>query len=263
VTQNGRKLVTCPLVYEDRKYSIDFQAFQETIAKENIKMFILCSPHNPVGRVWTPLELQRMGKICEQAGVIVVSDEIHCEFIAPGFSHNVFAGLDPTLEKITVTLVSPSKTFNLSGLQISHVFIEDEGMRHAWLEEKKATGYGEPGTMGLAAAQAAYEGGRQWLDQLLGYINKNEAYVLKYLQQYINTISPVQRQGTYLLWLDCQGSPYGYEGLNKRLIDKGRLWLSNGATFGIDGEGFQRLNLACPMETLTEAMLRMAVACGN
>lgn len=258
IQTNNRRVVTNPLVYSNKEYSIDFEDFQQKIDREHVKMFILCSPHNPVGRVWTSLELQRLGNICQRKGVIVVSDEIHCDITIPGFTHRVFAGLTPSLEQITVTLTSPSKTFNLSGLQISHVFIANENLRQAWLNEKKASGYEEPNVMGMAACQAAYEKGRPWLDQLLLYINENEAYVEEYLRQYIHGIYPVQRQGTYLMWLDCWACGFSSQEFNRRLIDKGKLWLNDGSEFGTEGMGFQRMNIACPRETLTDAMMRLS-----
>ena len=258
VRQNNRRLVTSPLIYEDRGYTMDFEDFQNKIEAENVKLFILCSPHNPVGRVWSPKELQRIGNICRKNSVIVVSDEIHCDLAAPGFKHRVFAGMSPSFEEITVTLTSPSKTFNLSGVQISHAFISDEKLREAWLAEKRASGYDEPGAFGLVACQAAYEKCRPWLDRLLGYINENEEYVNEYLRKYIHGVYPVKRQGTYLLWLDSWASGYSSKEFNRRLIDGARVWLYDGAAFGAEGEGFQRLNLACPRETLVDAMTRIS-----
>jgi cystathionine beta-lyase len=258
ILQNGRKLVSSPLIYQDKKYAIDFEDFEERIKAHKVKMFILCSPHNPVGRVWTLLELQRLGQICQRNGVVVVADEVHCDFMAPGFKHYVFAGLQRTLEQITVTLAAPSKTFNLAGLQISHVFIADEKMRQAWLDQKNATGYSEPNAMGVAACQAAYEKGRPWLDSLLRYINDNDAFVQAFLKQYLPAIYPVSRQGTYLLWLDCRGVRFSHEELCRQLVEKGKLWLYDGSKFGQEGKGFQRLNLACPRAVLSDAMMRLA-----
>ena len=258
IEQNNRKLVVNPLKYEGRDYLMDFEDFQDKVEKENVKLFILCSPHNPVGRVWSPRELQRIGNICQKNGVVVVSDEIHCDITAPGFRHCVFAGMSPSCQDIAVTLTAPTKTFNLSGVQISHAFIANEQLRAAWLAEKKASGYDEPNAFGLVACQAAYEKGRPWLDRLQRYINDNENYVNEYLKSYIHGVYPVQRQGTYLLWLDCWASGYSSKEFNQRLIERGRVWLYDGIAFGAEGEGFQRLNLACPRETLAEAMTRMS-----
>ncbi len=259
---NDRKLVSSPLTYINKEYTINFEAFEETIKAHKVKMFILCNPHNPVGRVWTPLELQRLGQICRRNGVVVVADEVHCDFVSPGFKHQVFAGLDPKLEQITVTLAAPSKTFNLAGLQFSHVFIANEEMRKAWLEQKAATGYDEPNVMGITACRAAYEKGRPWLDSLLKYINDNDAFVQTFIKQYLHGIHVVRRQGTYLLWLDCWGTGFTPEEINRRLVERGKLWLYEGSKFGPEGEGFQRLNLACPRETLSDAMIRLAAALG-
>ncbi|MCL1848806.1 MAG: pyridoxal phosphate-dependent aminotransferase [Clostridiales bacterium] len=257
---NNRNLVECPINYEKKEYTIDFEAFQETLQREKVKLFLLCSPHNPVGRVWTQMELEKIGSLCIRNNVIVVSDEIHCDITAPNHKHRVFAGLDPRHEQITITLTSPTKTFNLSGLQISQAFIANQDLRNAWLKEKKASGYDEPNVMGVAACQAAYEGGREWLTRLKVYVNANEAYVREFIKQYIPGVAPIERQGTYLLWMDCWGAGFSLEEMNRRLIDRGKLWLYDGSAFGVEGEGFQRLNLACPRETLTEAMMRLAVA---
>ncbi|MCL1805099.1 MAG: pyridoxal phosphate-dependent aminotransferase [Clostridiales bacterium] len=255
---NGRKLVLNPLTYSSREYTVNFEDFQQKVQQENVKLFILCNPHNPTGRVWSQMELQRLGNICKRNGVIVVSDEIHCDITAQGFTHRVFAGLAPELEQIAVTLTSPSKTFNLSGLQISHAFIANEELRQAWRSARMATGYEEPNVMGLAACQAAYEKGRPWLEQLLKYIDDNEAYVKEFLRQYIHGVFPVQREGTYLLWLDCWACGFSSKELNQRLAEKGKLWVYDGAAFGEDGEGFQRMNLACSRETLSDALMRMS-----
>ena len=260
VRNNNRRLVTCPLVYSDREYTINFEAFQSMVEKENVKLFLLCSPHNPVGRVWVPLELERMGNICLRHGVVVVSDEIHCDITAPNHKHSVFAGINPRLEQIAVTLTSPSKTFNLSGLQISHVFIANKELRNIYSLETKALGYVEPNAMGIVATRAAYEKGREWLDRLRIYINANDTFVRDFLKQYIPGVYPIERQGTYLLWMDCWGTGFTVNELNRRLIDRGQLWIYDGSAFGSDGEGFQRLNLACPRDTLSEAMMRFAVA---
>jgi cystathionine beta-lyase len=260
VKLNGRKLVSCPLDYGNNRYSINFDAFQEAIVKEDVKLFILCSPHNPVGRVWTPLELEKLGNICHRNNVVVVSDEIHCDITAPNYKHRVFASISRSLEQITVTLASPSKTFNLSGLQVSHVFIANRDLRKAWADEKKASGYEEPNAMGIAACQAAYERGGEWLDRLNVYLNGNDAYVREFLKQYVAGVSVIERQGTYLLWMDCWGSGFTYEEMNRRLLDRGKLWLYDGSAFGPEGEGFYRLNLACPRETLSDAMMRFSVA---
>ncbi|MCL2167158.1 MAG: pyridoxal phosphate-dependent aminotransferase [Clostridiales bacterium] len=257
---NNRKLVTCPLVYSDRKYSIDFDAFSQTIEQENVQLFILCNPHNPVGRVWSPYELEKLGLICVRHNIPIISDEIHCDITAPNFKHTVFAGLSPQLEQYTVTLTSPSKTFNLSGLQISHAFIANKDLRKLWEYEKSSTGYNEPGVLGMVACQTAYEQCRDWLTKLRIYINANELFALDYLKQYVPGVYAIERQGTYLLWLDFWGTGMTPETIKYRLVERGKLWLYDGSAFGEEGEGFQRLNLACPRETLTEALTRLAVA---
>ena len=260
VKYNDRNLVICPLDYSEREYNIDFEEFRHTIETNEVKLFVLCSPHNPVGRVWTKLELEKIGTICLQNGVTIVSDEIHCDFTAPDHTHSVFAGLNRRFEQITVTLASPTKTFNLSGLQVSHVFIANDELRRAWIREARSMGMDAPNVMGLIAAQAAYEHGLDWLNRLRVYINANEAFVREFMRQYLPSIHVVHRQGTYLLWLDCWGTGFTHAEMNTRLTDRGKLWFYDGKEFGDDGEGFQRLNLAAPREIMSEAMMRLSVA---
>ena len=260
VNYNDRKLVLCPLDYAEREYNIDFEAFRQAIETNEVKLFLLCSPHNPVGRVWTKLELEKIGTICLQNGVTIVSDEIHCDFAAPDHHHYVFAGLNRRFEQITVTLASPTKSFNLSGLQVSHVFIANDELRRAWIREARSMGMATPNIMGLIAGQAAYTEGLDWLGRLRAYVNGNDAFIREFLKQYLPSIHVVDRQGTYLLWLDCWGTGFTHAEMNTRLADRGKLWLYDGKEFGEDGEGFQRLNLAAPREILAEAMMRLSVA---
>ena len=223
-------------------------------------MFILCSPHNPVGRVWSKLELERLGTFCLQHGVVVVADEAFCDFATPGYHHYVFAGLNRRFEQIAVTLASAAKTFNLSGIQVSHAFIANDTLRRAWSREMQAAGFDTPNALGLIAAQAAYENGLDWLNRLRSYINSNEVFVRTFLKQYIPGVVVAERQGTYLLWLDCWATGFPLAEMNNRLMDRGKLWLYDGSVFGDDGEGFQRLNLAAPRDIISEAMMRLSLA---
>jgi len=259
IEHNKRKPVLNPLLYERQGYSIDFDDFRDKIQSEKVKLFILCSPHSPTGRVWTLQELQQMGNICQRNGVVIVSDEVWCDMVAHGFTHRVLAGINPTLNQYTVTLTSPCKTFNLSGLQLSHAFIANDKLRKAWVEQKKASGYDAPSILGMTACQAAYERGRPWLDSLHAYINENDSFVRQSLKQYTNGITVTPRQATYMLWLNCAGVGFGKDELSWRMHDKGMLWLLDGQTCGAEGNGFLQLNIACPRDILQDAMLRMAV----
>jgi len=239
-------------------YTIDFADFEEK-AKQ-AEMFILCNPHNPVGRVWTRDELLRMGEICLRHGVTVISDEIHQDFIYKGHKHLVFSDLDPRFADITLTCTAPSKTFNLAGLQLANIFISNKAKRNAFAKEYAGMGLSQPPLMGLAACQAAYEGGAEWLEQLIDYLDGNMSLIGDFLRTDIPKIKLIKPEGTYLAWLDCAGLGLSVCGLNDFITDKARLWLNNGPTFGLGGEGFQRMNAACPRSVVKEALERLKSA---
>ena len=260
---------TNTLVYEKRvtegksQYSIDYEDFERKIVQENIKLFILCNPHNPVGRVWTREELQYLGEICLRHHVIVVSDEIHNDFVYPGFEHTVFANVDPRFAEFTVTCTAPSKTFNLAGLQISNIFIPNETLREAFQKEIDKTGYDEPNALGAVACEAAYRGGQEWLDQLRAYLLENLNFLRAYLQEKIPQIHLVEPEGTYLVWLDCSELGITGKELDQFIVDKAGLWLDGGSMFGPSGAAFQRVNIACPQATLELALNKLKAAVDN
>jgi len=220
-------------------------------------MFILCNPHNPVGRVWKTEELTRMGEICLRCGVNVIADEIHEDFVFPGNKHIVFAALNHDFADITVTCTSPSKTFNLAGLISANIFISNKELRGKFKEEYTRSGLSQPGVMGLDACKAAYEDGAQWLDQLLEYLAQNMLFLKKYLSQNIPKIKLIEPEGTYLAWLDCNELGISAQKLDEALTHKGKLWLSAGHTFGKGGRGFERMNAACPRSVLHNALERL------
>ena len=255
VKQTGRKLLVNELVYSDEHYSIDFQDFENKI--KEAKLFILCSQHNPVGRVWTHDELFRMGEICLRHGVIVISDEIHQDFIYPGHRHLVFSGLDPRFAGITVTCTSPSKTFNLAGMLHANIFIPDETMRGKFRQEYSGCGLGPQSLMGLAACKAAYEGGAEWVDELVTYLSGNMSLIKEFLSTRIPKIKLVEPEGTYLAWLDFTGLGLSAQELEGLLSHKAKLWFNDGSSFGMGGNGFQRMNAACPRSVLQNALERL------
>lgn len=260
IEDNGRKVVSNNLYLgEDNRYHIDFEDFEGKIIKEKIKLFFLCNPHNPVGRVWTREELERLGDICVKHGVIVVSDEIHHDFIFQG-SHYVFANLKKEYEEITVTCTSPSKTFNLAGMQASNIFIPDHKLRKAFQKEKAAAGVSQLGVMGLVACETAYAKGEEWYQSMLSYVKENIAFIRRYVDQHLQGVRMVEHEGTYLVWLDFRETGLGTEELEKRMIYKAKLWLDSGRLFGECGSGFQRINAACPRSVLKEALERMDAA---
>lgn len=260
ILANRRRLVNNPLVYEDGAYRIDYEDFEDKIVSHNVKLFILCSPHNPVGRVWTEEELTRMGDICLKHGVIVVSDEIHSDFIYPGYRHSVFAGLKSEYLQNSIICTAPSKTFNLAGLQVSNIFIADRSLRNRFREEIKASGYSQLNTMGLVACRAAYERGEAWLAALLSYLTDNLALVRDFLRERLPQIKLVEPQGTYLVWLDFKAHGLSEDHLEELIVKKAKLWLDAGTMFGEEGSGFQRLNIACPREILRQALLQLESA---
>ena len=266
---NDRRVIDNTLVYEKRvtegksQYSIDYEDFERKIVQENIKLFILCNPHNPVGRVWNREELQYLGEICLRHHVIVVSDEIHNDFVYPGFEHTVFANVDPRFAEFTVTCTAPSKTFNLAGLQISNIFISNETLREAFQKEIDKTGYDEPNALGAVACEAAYRGGQEWLDQLRAYLLENLNFLRAYLQEKIPQIHLVEPEGTYLVWLDCSELGISGKELDQFIVEKAGLWLDGGAMFGPSGADFQRVNIACPRATLELALDKLKAAVDN
>ena len=269
IRDNDRRVIDNTLVYEKRvtegksQYSIDYEDFERKIVQENIKLFILCNPHNPVGRVWTREELQYLGEICLRHHVIVVSDEIHNDFVYPGFEHTVFANVDPRFAEFTVTCTAPSKTFNLAGLQISNIFISNETLREAFQKEIDKTGYDEPNALGAVACEAAYRGGQEWLDQLRAYLLENLNFLRAYLQEKIPQIHLVEPEGTYLVWLDCSELGISGKELDQFIVEKAGLWLDGGAMFGPSGADFQRVNIACPRATLELALDKLKAAVDN
>lgn len=257
IISNKRKLVNSPLVYENGAYHIDFDDFEHKIIENKVKLFILCNPHNPVGRVWTKDELIKLGDICVKHNVLVVSDEIHADFIYPGFEHNVFANLKPEFGNITITCTAPSKTFNLAGLQTSNIFIINHDLKVAFKEEIRKSGYSQLNTMGLYACKAAYEYGEEWLEELKKYLHGNLEYVSSFLEKELPMLHLVKPQGTYLIWIDFNNLHLSEEELEAFITDKAKLWLDGGTMFGPEGLGFQRINIACPRKILEQSLQQL------
>jgi cystathionine beta-lyase len=262
IQSNERVLINNPLIYEDGKYHIDYSDFEEKIVNNQVKLFILCNPHNPVGKVWTKEELIKLGDICIKHNVIIVSDEIHADFIYPGHQHHVFAGLKPEFAERTITCTAPSKTFNLAGLQVSNVLISNSNLKTLFKTEVVKSGYSQLNTMGLIACKAAYEYGDAWLQGLKSYLYENLIYTKKFLEKHIPEVKLIEPEGTYLLWIDFNRLGLSEEALEDLIVKKAGLWLDGGTMFGPEGLGFQRINIACPRDTLHLALtqLKNAVA---
>ena len=257
VEQNGRTLVENPLIYENGRYTIDFADMERKIVDNSVKMFILCSPHNPICRVWTESELRTLGDICLRHGVKVVADEIHCDFTLPGFVHTPFLKACPDMAERTVVCTAPSKTFNLAGLQVSNLFIPGEDMRNAYLAELDRISYRSLNCMGTLACKAAYREGGEWLDACKAYMLENLNYVRAFLAEHLPKVRLVEPEGTYFAWLDCTDLGLTKEELDDRIINKAGVWLDSGAIFGECAAQFQRVVLACPLATLQKALERL------
>lgn len=260
ILENNRKLVTNQLVYADGRYSVDLADFERQIVTHGVKLFMLCSPHNPVGRVWTEAELTAMGDICVKHGVYIVADEIHADFVYPDHHHLVFANLKPAFSDIAITCTAPSKTFNLAGLQISNIFVANADVRRCLRKAINRVGYSQPNVMGLIACRAAYAQGAEWLDALKTYLSGNLAFVRHFLAEHLPQIHLVEPEGTYLIWLDCSALELTDQALDDLMAHKAGLWLDGGTMFGAGGESFQRINIACRRETLQDAMQRLKKA---
>lgn len=257
---NERKVVSNDLVYgEDGRYHIDFEDFEKKIVENNIKLFLLCSPHNPVCRVWTREELLRIGEICLKHHVLVVSDEIHSDFVFEG-THTVFGSLSEEIADNSIIVTAPTKTFNLAGVQISHTFVKNPAIRRALRYQINSTGYSQVSIQGIVSAEAAYSKGDVWLDALLKYIKGNIDYTDKFIREKLEGVKLVPMEATYLAWLDFNGTGLSSEQIDSLVLRKAKLWLNSGSKFGKTGAGFQRLNLACPRSTLAEALNRLKVA---
>ncbi|MBQ8836125.1 MAG: pyridoxal phosphate-dependent aminotransferase [Clostridia bacterium] len=263
IKDNNRKLVENQLLYRDGRYEINFDDLEEKIQKERVKLFILCSPHNPVGRVWTKEELQRIGTICETYGVTVVSDEIHCDFAFPEHPHTTFAKACPRLEECSIVCTAPSKTFNLAGLQVSNIWIPNAKIRRKIQNEIDRSGYSQLNSLGLVAAKAAYESGEEWLLQCKDYLRGNLNFLRSFLQDKLPEIKLVEPEGTYFAWLDCSGLGLDRTELNDLIVNKAKLWLDAGHIFGEEASAFQRVVLACPRKTLEQALIQLEKAVRN
>ena len=257
IEDNKRKIVSNDLVLgEDNKYYIDFVDFEEKIIQNKVKLFLLCSPHNPVGRVWTKEELIKIGDICLKHGVLVVSDEIHNDFDYEK-RHIVFSSLKKEFEENSIVCTSPSKTFNLASMLISNIFIPDRKKRHLFRKQIDASGMSQLSVLGLVATQTAYEKGEEWYDAMISYVKENISFAKEYIKKNMPNVKMIDIEGTYLLWLDFRETGIDVDELDRRIIYDAKLWLDSGKIFGKSGEGFQRINVACPRCLLEEALKRL------
>lgn len=260
VHNTGRSLVVSELIRDENGYyTMDLDDFERK-ARGNVKYFILCNPHNPVGRVWTKEELTRLGEICLHHGVGILSDEIHADLMLHGNKHTVMASVSPAIEAITTTFIAPSKTFNLAGLQASSVIFDSAEKKDIYLRELREMDIARNNCFSLVATMAAYREGEEWLTQLLAYLEGNMGFIREYCARYIPRLRPNDPEATYLNWLDARALGMNDRELQRFLVEKAGVALGSGGEFGRGGEGFVRLNAACPRATLQKALEQIRAA---
>lgn len=262
ITDNDRQLVVNPLKNHHGYYEIDFDDLEKKFGS-GVKMMILCSPHNPVGRVWKIEELNRIAELCIKYNVLVISDEIHSDLIYEGYRHIPIAAVSDGILLNSVTCISPTKTFNLAGLAESSAIIPNVDLRNKFQKTLKKTGAGMLNIFGLEAAEAAYTHGEQWLEELIAYLTVNLETLIDYFNENIPSIKVVKPEGTYLAWLDCRELSEKTGGLREFFVHKAGVGLNDGIMFGKDGAGFQRMNFACPRALLLEGLQRIESAVGK
>ncbi len=260
IRNNGRRLVNCQLHYEDGRYTIDFEDMARKLKEEQVKALIFCSPHNPVGRVWTEEEVTKVADLCLENGTILMVDEIHSDFIFPGHQFFSCMCLDEKYRKNLAFYSSPGKTFNIAGLQSATIVIPDETLRAKYRRANREAGYSQANVMGQAALIACYNLGAEWVDELVEYIYGNVRYVSDFIAQNLPRAKVVEPDGTYLLWVDFSGYGITQDELESRILDRARLWLDAGAIFGPETALFERFNLATPRSVVEEAMGRLKAA---
>ena len=257
IRDNDRVIVSSDLILgEDNRYHIDLEDFEKQIVDHDVKLFLLCNPHNPSGRVFTKEELTGMGDLCVKYGVKVVSDEIHNDFVFQG-EHTVFASVKKEYEDLCVVCTSPSKTFNLASMLISNIFIPGGEMRKKFQHEVDAAGISQLSALGIVAAQTAYKKGDEWYHAMLSYVRENITYLKTYVADHMPGVNVIDGEGTYLLWLDFRKTGIDPAELDRRIIYDAKLWLDSGKIFGKKGAGFQRINVAAPRKTVEECLERI------
>lgn len=257
IVNNGRNLVSSDLVLKDGKYQIDFEDFEKKIVDNNVKLFLFCSPHNPVGRVWTEAELKKIAQICLKHKVLVFSDEIHGDFTFEGHKHVPLLNVNDEIKNICITATSPAKTFNLAGLQVSNIFIPKRELRRAFKDEISFAGAGLISATGITACEAAYAYGEEWYRGLKDYLQENLNFVREFVENELPGVELIEPEGTYLIWLDFRKLGLSEDELEDLMVNKAKLWLDRGAMFGKAGEGFERINIATSRSVLKEALNRL------
>lgn len=258
IRNNGCELDSCALRYENNTFSIDYEDLERRAADPKTTLMLLCNPHNPSGRVWTREELRRIGDICIKNNVVVVADEIHCELVHPGFTYTPFASVSEEFQKHSVTCVAPSKAFNIAGLQIANIIVENDKWRQRIDKAININEVCDVNPFGVIATIAAYNEGEEWLNQLLQYIHGNYLFFKDYCEEHLPQLPVAPLEGTYLAWMDCRSLGIPSEELEEELMKEAKLWLNAGSMYGKEGEGFMRWNLACPRQLVKEGLERFS-----
>ena len=256
IRNNGCEAACSPLLRTGDTYRMDFDDLERKAADPAVKLMLLCNPHNPAGRVWTREELTRLGEICLRHDVTVVADEIHCELVFPEYTYTPFASISEEFQRRSVTCVSPSKAFNIAGLQIANIVAADDGMRERIDRAININEVCDVNPFGVEATIAAYNEGEEWLTQLIGYLKGNYEFMKDYCAKHLPDFPTAKLEGTYLVWMDCSVLHIPSEELERQLVEQARLWLNAGAMYRSPKEGFMRWNIACPRQRLAEALDR-------
>jgi len=260
VEKSDREVVDNPLVRRNGKYEMDFHDLELKLADPEVKMLLLCNPHNPVGRVWKKEELMKLAELCFAHNVLIVSDDIHFDLIFKGYKHTLISSLSNEIAANTITCIAPSKTFNLAGMQLSTIIIPDEEKREKFNAYMGKLGLFAPSPFGITAVEAAYNHGEEWLDELMDYLQGNLSYLTKFINERLPQIDLIEPEGTYLVWLDFNKLDMSHEELEQFVQGEARLALDEGYIFGESGKGFERINIACPRSVLQEGLERLEKA---
>ena len=256
IRNKGCEIVSNPLRRTTDTYEMDFDALERCAADPRAKVMLLCNPHNPAGRVWTPDELTRLGNICLRNGVTVVADEIHCELVYQGFKYTPFASLSDAFLHRSVTCVSPSKAFNIAGLQIANIVAFDNDLRSRIDKAININEVCDVNPFGVAATIAAYNEGEEWLNQLVDYLHGNYEAMAEFCRRELPEFPITRLEGTYLVWMDCSSLGMPSDALEHALLEDARLWLNAGTMYGAEGEGYMRWNIACPRSVMLDGLNR-------
>ncbi len=257
IRNNGAEIVSNSLLYEDGRYVMDFDDLAQKAADPAVTMAILCSPHNPVGRVWTAAELARFGQICLENDVLVVADEIHCDLIYSDRRFTAYATVDDRFLQKSIICTAASKAFNLAGLKISNIVIPDEGLRQDFMQTAWSHGLFGANAFGLVAVEAAYNHGQEWLAAAMAYVEENYRFMADYIAENLPQLQIVRPEGTYLVWVDFRALGLEPAARKEMMMEVAKVYLDEGEMFGPEGEGFERFNIACPRSILEEALERI------